>query len=142
MKTASILLVEDNEGDIVLTKEAFEDSKLANKIEVVKNGKEALDFLFQREGFEDATKPDLVLLDINMPVKNGHEVLYEIKSNDSLKHIPVIILTTSSAKQDIDKAYDNHANCYIKKPLNMDEFIEAVLGIENFWFNLVSLPTS
>lgn len=140
MKSVRILLIEDNEGDIFLTREAFEDSKLTNEIDVVRNGKEALGFLLKRKGFENAVQPDLILLDINMPIKSGHEVLAEVKSDDVLKHIPVIVLTTSSSANDVNKAYHNYANCYIKKPVNMDEFIKAILGIEQFWFNIVSLP--
>lgn len=140
MKSIRILLVEDNEGDIVLTKEAFEESKLTNKLDVARNGKEALDFLLKKNGYENAEQPDLILLDINMPIKNGHQVLQEIKADDVLRHIPVIVLTTSSSTTDVNKAYQNHANCYIKKPVDMDEFMQAITRIEQFWFDIVSLP--
>jgi CheY-like chemotaxis protein len=140
MKSIRILLVEDNEGDIVLTKEAFEESKLTNKLVVARNGKEALDFLLKKNGYENAEQPDLILLDINMPIKNGHQVLQEIKADDVLRHIPVIVLTTSSSTTDVNKAYQNHANCYIKKPVDMDEFMQAITRIEQFWFDIVSLP--
>jgi CheY-like chemotaxis protein len=141
MKQAHVLLVEDNEGDIVLTLEAFEESKIKTEISVVRNGREALDFLFQRNEFKDAKKPDLVLLDINIPIFNGHEVLKQIKQDPVLKKIPVIMLTTSSNQKDIDKAYENHSNSYVKKPLNMDEFLEAILKIEDFWLQLSTLAT-
>ncbi|WP_296619866.1 response regulator [Marivirga sp.] len=141
MKSINILLVEDNEGDIVLTQEAFEESKIINSMDVAKNGKEALNIIFQREGYENSKVPDIVLLDINLPIKSGHEVLQEIKSDQSKKHIPIIMLTTSSAHNDIDLAYQYHANCYITKPVEINEFLEAVSSIEQFWFNIVSLPS-
>jgi CheY-like chemotaxis protein len=136
LKPAHILLVEDNEGDIVLTMEAFEESKVKTEISVVKNGKDALDFLFKRGDFVDARKPDFILLDINIPIYNGHEVLKQIKTEHSLKKIPVIMLTTSSNQRDIEEAYKNHCNSYVKKPLDMDEFLEAILKIEAFWLQL------
>lgn len=136
LKPVHILLVEDNEGDVILTLEAFEESKVITDISVVKNGKEALEFLFKRDGFSEAKRPDLILLDINIPIYNGHEVLMQIKSDDQLKKIPVIMLTTSSNQKDIDMAYANHSNSYVKKPLDMDEFLEAILKIEAFWLQL------
>lgn len=139
LKLAHILLVEDNEGDIVLTLDAFEECKVKTEISVVKNGKEALDFLFQRGAFIDAKKPDLILLDINLPLFNGHEVLKQIKADVVLKKIPVIILTTSSNKKDIDEAYSNHCNSYVKKPLDMNEFIKSISKIEEFWLQLSTL---
>lgn len=139
LKPVHILLVEDNEGDIVLTLDAFEESKVKTEISVARNGQEALDFLFKRGAFVDAKKPDLVLLDINIPIYNGHEVLKQIKSDENLKKIPVIMLTTSSNQNDIDKAYVNHSNSYVKKPLDMDEFLEAILKIEAFWLQLSTL---
>jgi CheY-like chemotaxis protein len=132
--------VEDNEGDIVLTTEALEESKIINSISVARNGKEALDYIFRKNGFEEAKKPDLVLLDINLPLKNGHEVLQEIKTSESTKHIPVIMLTTSSSERDISLSYQHHANCYISKPVEISQFIEAIAQIGHFWFNIVSLP--
>ncbi len=139
MKTAHILLVEDNEGDILLTLEAFEESRIKTKISVVKNGREALDFLFQRGEYSQVERPDLVLLDINIPIYNGHEVLKQVKTNDSLKKIPVIMLTTSSSQNDINLAYQNHGNSYVKKPLNMEDFLKAILKIEEFWLQLSTL---
>ena len=139
IKLAHVLLVEDNEGDILLTLEAFEESRLKTDMSVVKNGNEALDFLFKRGAFKNAHRPDLILLDINIPIFNGHEVLQQIKSDSELKKIPVIMLTTSSNQQDVNKAYDNHCNSYVKKPLNMSEFLGAILQIEEFWLQLTTL---
>jgi CheY-like chemotaxis protein len=136
LKGAHILLVEDNEGDILLTLDAFEESKLGTQISVVRNGQEAIDFLTKKEKFCTVEKPDLVLLDINIPIFSGHEVLKEIKQDKSLKKIPVIMLTTSSNQKDVDRAYKNHCNSYLKKPLEMEEFIAAILKIEEFWLQL------
>ncbi|WP_154857601.1 response regulator [Cyclobacterium xiamenense] len=138
MKEVHILLVEDNEGDIVLTLDAFDECKIKTRISVAKNGKEALDFLFGEEEQPD-NRPDLILLDINIPVYSGHEVLKRIKEHPSLKKIPVIMLTTSSNQKDIDLAYENHANSYITKPIEMDRFISAILKIEQFWLQLSKL---
>lgn len=140
MKSIHILLVEDNEGDILLIKEAFEERKIINKISVVKDGEKAIRFLNQVEEFTDAPVPDLIILDVNLPRKSGHEVLTHIKEDDSLKHLPVIMLTTSSSEQDIMQSYKNHANCYITKPVNVDEFLKAVVEIEQFWISIVKLP--
>jgi CheY-like chemotaxis protein len=136
MKQVHILLVEDNEGDIVLTKEAFEESKIGTRISVTKNGQEALDFLNQVNSFVSVDRPDLILLDINIPVINGLEVLKEIKENEKLKKIPVIILTTSNNQKDINIAYQNYANSYVVKPIEMQDFLNAVLRIEEFWLQL------
>lgn len=138
-KPAHILLVEDNEGDIMLTLEAFQESKVMTEISVVKNGQEALDFLFRQGSYAEAKKPDLILLDINIPIFNGHEVLQKIKADSQLKKIPVIMLTTSSTQKDIDRAYENHSNSYVKKPLDMEEFLSAILKIEEFWLQLSTL---
>lgn len=137
-KIAHILLVEDNEGDIYLTMEAFEECKVKMEISIARNGKEALDFLFQRGMFIDAKKPNLILLDINIPIFNGHEVLQQIKEDAILKKIPVIMLTTSASQNDIDKAYQNHCNSYVKKPLEINEFLSAILKIEEFWLQLTT----
>lgn len=136
LKLAHILLVEDNEGDIILTLHAFEESKFATKVSLARNGKEALDFLKKKGDFIHAQRPDLILLDINIPIFNGLEVLKDIKGDESLKKIPVIMLTTSSNQKDIDRAYENYCNSYIIKPLEMSEFIEAILKIEEFWFQI------
>lgn len=140
MKSAHILLVEDNEGDILLTTEALEDRKIINKISVVKNGREALDFLLQKGKYQNQEGPDLILLDVNLPKKNGHEVLQIIKSDETTMKIPVIMLTTSSSEQDINLSYRHHANCYITKPVEMESFLEAIYTIEDFWLQLVKLP--
>ncbi|MEO6546378.1 MAG: response regulator [Ferruginibacter sp.] len=142
IKLAHILLVEDNEGDIILTQEAFEECKVKTEISVARNGKEALDFLFKRGAFSNEQKPDLILLDINLPIFNGHEVLRQIKTDINLKKIPVIMLTTSSNDKDLDQAYENHCNSYVKKPLEVSEFLSAVLKIEEFWLNLTTLSKS
>ena len=141
MDPIHILLVEDNEGDIVLTTEALEEGKVANSLSVVKDGWEAIQYLEKNDGYEDAEEPNLVLLDINLPKVNGHEVLKHIKTSDSLKHIPVIMLTTSSDQNDINKSYQNHSNCYITKPVEANKFIEVISTIENFWISIVQLPS-
>lgn len=135
MKPIHILLVEDNEGDILLTREAFEDARIINKLSVTKDGKEAIDFLTA-----PGDLPDIILLDVNLPRKNGHEVLKYIKSDDRLKHIPVIMLTTSSAEKDINLSYNNYASCYITKPVDVTDFLDVIATIENFWISIVKLP--
>jgi CheY-like chemotaxis protein len=142
MKPLNILLVEDNEGDILLTKEAFEDAKIHVLLSVVKDGKEAIDFLSKEGKYIDAVGPDLLLLDVNLPKKNGHEVLKYIKGNEALKRIPVIMLTTSSSQKDINQSYDNYANCYITKPVEASNFLSVMSSIENFWITIVKLPTN
>lgn len=139
MKEAHILLVEDNEGDVFLTLDAFEECKIRTNISVVRNGEEALNFLFRRAGFENVERPDLIILDINIPVYNGHEVLKAIKVDFSLKKIPVIMLTTSSNQRDINLAYEHHANSYIIKPIELEDFLKAILQIEGFWLQLSKL---
>jgi len=141
MKSIHILLVEDNEGDILLTTDALQEGKAANKVSVVRDGEEALDFLDQKRKFVGVDVPDLVLLDVNLPRKNGHEVLHYIKTNEKLKHIPVIMLTTSSSDIDIRNSYNNHANCYITKPVESESFLNVVKSIEHFWVGIVSLPS-
>ena len=141
MKPIHILLVEDNEGDILLIKEGFEEAKLANSISVVRNGEHAIDFVEQRGSFINENTPDLIILDVNLPRKNGHEVLQYIKKADHLKQIPVVMLTTSSSETDVVKSYKNHANCYITKPVDVEAFLAAVMDIEQFWISLVRLPS-
>ena len=138
MKSLNILLVEDNEGDILLTTEAFDESKIINIVEVIRDGKEAVNFFNNLSNKDDV--PDLVLLDINLPKMNGHEVLMYIKNNEKYKHIPVIILTTSSSEKDILQSYKSHVNCYITKPIDVNDFMQAVTKIEDFWINIVSIP--
>ncbi len=134
-----ILLVEDNPGDIRLTQEAFKESSLDIQMDVVTDGEMALDFLFKKGRYAEAIKPDVVLLDLNLPKKNGIEVLKEVKADETLKRIPVIVLTTSDADHDISKAYGLHANCYILKPVDFDDFAKVIRLIESFWFNAVQL---
>ncbi len=137
MKPIHILLVEDNEGDIMLTTEALEEGKIVNKISVMRDGKLAIDFLNSSKGLEF---PDLVLLDINLPKRSGHEVLQFIKSTEHIKHLPVIMLTTSSAPKDINQAYKSFASCYITKPVDVMDFMDAIGKIESFWISIVKLP--
>lgn len=136
----TILLVEDNPGDVRLTKEALKDGKLAVNLHVVQNGVEAMVFLRREGEYADAPRPDLIFLDLNLPKKDGREVLAEIKSNDGLKNIPVVVLTSSEADTDIAKCYNLHANCYITKPVDMEQFATVVQTVENFWFTIVKLP--
>ena len=136
----NILLVEDNPGDVRLTKEAMRDSKVRNNMEVVMDGVEALAFLHKNGPFSGSFRPDLILLDLNLPLKSGLEVLQEIKATENLKRIPVVILTTSQAEKDIIKSYDLHANAYITKPVDLDQFIAVVKAIEGFWLEIVKLP--
>ncbi len=135
-----ILLVEDNPGDARLAVEALKESKMRNNLYHAKDGVEALDFLHQREGYGGMPRPDLVLLDLNLPKKDGREVLEEMKSDAELRLIPVVILTTSAAERDLIKTYGLHANAYIVKPLDLDQFVEVVQAIETFWFTVVKLP--
>jgi two-component system, chemotaxis family, response regulator Rcp1 len=140
LRAVEILLVEDNPGDVRLTTEVLKDAKLCNRIHVVCDGEEAVDFLHRRGDYHAAVRPDLILLDLNLPRKDGREVLEEIKGDVSLKHIPVVVLTTSSAEQDILKSYALHANCYITKPVDLEQFAKVVSSIEEFWFSIVKLP--
>jgi CheY-like chemotaxis protein len=140
MKPIHILLVEDNEGDVLLIKEAFQEASIVNNISTVNNGEKAIQFLGKSAPYEDEMSPDLILLDVNLPRKNGYEVLEYVKTNDRLKQIPVIILTTSADDKDILKSYKNYANCFITKPVNVDDFLKTVAKIENFWVQLIKLP--
>lgn len=135
-----ILLVEDNEGDIVLTQVAMREAKLANELMIARDGDEALDILFKRNGFEDAPTPDLMLLDLNLPKTDGHEVLETIKGSDRLRRIPVVVLTTSESDADRVKSYNLHANCFVSKPLKASSFVRVVQEIETFWLSIVQLP--
>lgn len=135
-----VLLIEDNPGDIRLTQEAFRENKMLNHLSVVKDGVEAIVFLRQEAQYANAPQPDLILLDLNLPKKDGREVLAEIKTDPNLKLIPVVILTTSDADEDILKSYELHANCYIKKPVDLEQFINVVKSIEDFWVAVVKLP--
>ncbi|MFN3800729.1 response regulator [Belliella pelovolcani] len=140
MKNVHILLVEDNEGDILLTLEALEEAKMKNTISVVKDGERAIQYVEKNGEYKDAITPDLIILDVNLPKLNGHEVLQYFKNSELYKHIPIIMLTTSSSPKDINESYKNHVNCYITKPIDVDDFIKAVVSIENFWLSIVTLP--
>jgi chemotaxis family two-component system response regulator Rcp1 len=135
-----ILLVEDNLGDVRLTIEALKEGKVLNKLNVVKDGVEAMDFFHKQGKFSKAVRPDLILLDLNLPRKDGREVLAEIKSDPNLRRIPVVILTTSKSEQDILKTYDLHANCYITKPVDLSQFLEVIQSVKDFWLTIVNLP--
>ena len=141
VKQIEILLVEDNEGDIGLVEEVFHEAKIRNNLHVAEDGEEAMLFLRKKEKFLDAPRPDIILLDLNLPKKDGREVLKEVKEDDKLKRIPVVVLTTSKAEEDILKSYDLHANSYITKPVNFDQFIKVIKSIEDFWLDVVKLPS-
>ena len=136
-----ILLVEDNPGDVRLTREAFKEAKMRNNLQAVGDGVQAMEFLHREGEYADAPRPDIILLDLNLPRKDGREVLAEVKQDPALRRIPVVILTTSKAEEDIAKTYDLHANCYITKPVDFDRFIEVVKTIEGFWLTVVKLPS-
>jgi two-component system, chemotaxis family, response regulator Rcp1 len=135
-----ILLVEDNAGDVRLTQEVLKDSKVRNNLIVASNGEEALACLRKTGKFQSATRPDLILLDLNLPIKDGREVLQQIKDDPDLKRIPVVILTTSKAEEDILKTYNLHANCYVTKPVDLEQFCAVVKSLEDFWLAIVKLP--
>ncbi|GAB7106603.1 response regulator [Streptomyces phaeofaciens JCM 4814] len=135
-----VLLVEDDPGDELMTREAFEDNKIGNTLHVARDGEEALDFLYRRGGFTDAPRPDLILLDLNLPKYDGRQVLEKIKSDPDLSHIPVVVLTTSAAEEDILRSYKLHANAYVTKPVDLDQFIAAVRQIDDFFVQVVRLP--
>lgn len=137
-----ILLVEDNAADVRLTVEALREGKVRNRLTVARDGEEALDVLARRGPFAEAPRPDLILLDLNLPRKDGREVLAIIKADPSLKRIPVVVLTTSSAELDIIKSYNLHANCYITKPVDLDQFVRVVKSIDDFWLTIVRLPVT
>ncbi|MEO0896749.1 MAG: response regulator [Bacteroidota bacterium] len=141
MQAFKILLVEDNPGDVRLTQEALKEGSFQYDLTVVTDGEEALAYLLNKGQYVTAPKPDIVFLDLNLPRKGGEEVLAELKSNEKTRHIPVIVLTTSEAGPDIMHSYQLHANCYITKPVDINRFIEVIKGIENFWFNIVTLPS-
>lgn len=139
-RPVNILLVEDNLGDVRLTQEALKEGKVINNLSVARDGEEAMEFLWRKGKYANAIRPDLILLDLNMPKKDGRAVLMDIKNDEELRSIPVVVLTTSVAEQDILKAYNLHANCYITKPVDLGQFIEVVKNINDFWFSVVKLP--
>ena len=141
LSVVDVLLVEDDPGDVVLIKEAFEFNKVHNALHVVSDGVQALDFLYRRNGHEGAPRPDLVLLDLNLPRKDGREVLEEVKADSDLRTIPIVVLTTSEAEEDILRSYDLHANAYVTKPVDFERFIEVVRLIDDFFVTVVKLPT-
>lgn len=140
-KPIEILLVEDNAADVRLTEEALKEGKVRNNLHVARDGMEALEFLRRQGKFKDATRPDLILLDLNLPRRDGREVLADIKNDPELKLIPVVVLTTSSAEADILKSYKLHANCYITKPVDLEQFVNVVRSIDDFWLTVVRLPS-
>lgn len=140
LRMIDILMVEDNPGDVRLTREALKGAKVLHELNVVTDGEAALDYLFRRAPYEDATRPDLILLDLNLPRKDGREVLTAIKADRFLKSIPVVILTTSQAEEDVLRAYSLSANCYVTKPVDFDQFTRIVQAIEDFWMTIVTLP--
>ncbi|WP_054814486.1 response regulator [Nocardia arizonensis] len=135
-----ILLVEDDPGDELMTREAFEDNRIGNTLHVAHDGEEALDFLYRQGAYADAPRPDLILLDLNLPKYDGRQVLEKIKSDSDLAHIPVVVLTTSSAEEDILRSYKLHANAYVTKPVDLDQFITAIKQIDDFFVQVVRLP--
>lgn len=142
MKKAHLLLVEDNEGDIFLIKEALESRRYIDEITIFTNGNDALEYLLKKGMYSKAERPSLILLDINLPRLSGHELLTKIKSNKELRRIPVVILTTSSSERDIQESYQKQANCYMQKPLDANDFEKVILEIEKFWFSVASIPLS
>lgn len=136
-----ILLVEDDPGDVLITQEAFSDYKIANRLTVVSNGEDAIAYLRKQGRFAGVVTPDLVLLDLNLPRRNGREVLFDIKGDPQLRRIPVVILTTSEAEEDVIAAYDLHANAYVRKPVDFDQFVAAVRAIDDFFITVVRLPS-
>jgi len=140
VRPVDILLVEDNPGDVRLTKEALKDAKVLNEVYVARDGDEAMKFLHRQNAFANVPLPDLILLDLNLPKKDGRDVLAEIKQDLLLRHIPVVVLTTSKAEEDIVKTYNLHANAYITKPVDLNRFVEIIHALEEFWFTVVKLP--
>ena len=140
VKPIEILLIEDNPGDVRLTKEVLKEGKVRNHLQIVGDGVEAMAFLHKENNYAEAPRPDLILLDLNLPKKDGREVLQEIKADHQLRTIPVVVLTTSAADEDILRSYDLAANCYITKPVDLYQFIKVIRSIETFWLTIVSLP--
>jgi chemotaxis family two-component system response regulator Rcp1 len=142
IKPIEILMVEDNPVDVLVTREALKQGRIMNNLSVAEDGEEALDFLFRTGQFSTAPRPDLILLDLNLPKKDGREILTELKNNPDLRSIPVVILTTSQAEEDVLRSYDCGANCFIVKPVDLEQFTSTIRSIEDFWFSIVKLPAS
>ena len=142
LRPIEILLVEDSPADVDLTREALQEAKVLNNLHVVEDGEQALAYLRREGPYAEVTRPDLILLDLNLPRKDGRQVLEEIKADPSLRRIPVVILTTSEAEQDVLRSYDLHANCYVTKPVDLERFITVVRSIEDFWLAIVKLPAT
>lgn len=142
MRPINILLIEDSPTDVLITREALESAKVINNLQVAEDGVEALEILRRQGRYTNSARPDLILLDLNLPRKDGREVLQEVKNDDHLKMIPVVVLTTSKAEEDVMKAYGQHANCYITKPVDFTEFAAVIKSIERFWFAVVTLPAT
>jgi CheY-like chemotaxis protein len=140
-KPIDILLVEDSKGDIGLIEEVFEEAKIKNNLHIAEDGEEAILFLNNQGPFSDAPRPDIILLDLNLPKKDGREVLQEVKEDDNLKNIPIVVLTTSKAEEDILRSYNLHANAYVTKPVDFNQFIKVIKTIEDFWLQIVKLPS-
>ncbi|MBU1003730.1 MAG: response regulator [Proteobacteria bacterium] len=140
VKPIQILMVEDNPDDVLLTREALKDAKVRCSLNVVEDGVQALEYLNKQGEYGDATRPDIIFLDLNLPRKDGREVLEEIKADETLRSIPVVVLTTSESPEDIAQAYNSYVNCYITKPVDFDKFIKVVKYVEEFWFTIVKLP--
>ena len=139
-RPVDILLVEDNPADVRLTQEALKEGKMANDLHVVSDGEQAVQFLRRQDAFADAPRPDLILLDLNLPKKSGRDVLAEIKGDEELKRIPVVVLTTSKAEEDICRSYDLNCNCFVTKPVDFDQFVDVIRSIDRFWLSVVTLP--
>jgi CheY-like chemotaxis protein len=142
VRPIEVLLVEDDEGDVLMTREALKEGKVLNRLNVVGDGVEALAYLRREPGYADVTRPDLVLLDLNLPKRDGRQVLADVKTDPDLRRIPVVVLTTSEAEEDVLRSYDLHANAYVTKPVDFDRFVEVIRQIDNFFISVVRLPTS
>ena len=142
VRPIEVLLVEDDEGDVLMTREALDEGKVFNRLSVVGDGVEAIAYLRREQPYADATRPDLVLLDLNLPKRDGRQVLEEVKADPDLRRIPIVVLTTSEAEEDVLRSYDLHANAYVTKPVDFDRFVEVIRQIDNFFISVVRLPTS
>ena len=142
VRPIEVLLVEDDEGDVLMTREALEEGKVLNRLNVVGDGVEALAYLRREQGYTDVTRPDLVLLDLNLPKRDGRQVLEEVKADPDLRRIPIVVLTTSEAEEDVLRSYDLHANAYVTKPVDFERFVEVIRQIDDFFISVVRLPTT